>query len=127
MQIGRKVYYDKATGNVLVNTGEREGSVMPTTSKQDIVAYKVLSERNSETFDVIELNFSEYAQDFNECNGYKVNVNTLELEFSYLTPGELQEPIYQKSLIEQFDGLKIENTSLANRIVFLEDVIMMLI
>ena len=34
MQIGRRIYYDKTTGNVILDTGEREGHVVPTTVEQ---------------------------------------------------------------------------------------------
>jgi hypothetical protein len=32
--IGRTLYYDKTTGNVLCDTGEREGGVIETTDTQ---------------------------------------------------------------------------------------------
>lgn len=82
-QLGRRIYYDKSTGNVLVDTGERAGFVVPTTIEQDIATYKILSKRNRETFDYIELEYSQYAQNFAACNGYRVNPETRKLEFSY--------------------------------------------
>lgn len=108
MQIGRRIYFEKATGNVLVDTGEREGFVMPTTVEQDIEVYKALSERNRETFDYIELEYGQYAQDFIECNGYRVNPETKQLEFSYPNPSnpEQQEPVYKKPLSEQISELE---------------------
>ncbi|WP_405175096.1 hypothetical protein MHI27_27475 [Paenibacillus sp. FSL H8-0261] len=36
MQIGRKIYYDNATGNVLVDTGERSSDVVETTQALDL-------------------------------------------------------------------------------------------
>lgn len=44
MQIGRKIYYDNATGNVLVDTGEHSGDV-ETTQALDLTVYKALAER----------------------------------------------------------------------------------
>ena len=103
VQIGRKIYYDLTTGNVILDTGEFQGYVVPTTVEQDIQAYKSLSERNRETFDTIELEYGQYAQDFAESNGCRVNPETKELEFSYPDPNEEepQEPVYQKPLSEQ--------------------------
>lgn len=49
MEIGRRIYFDKLTGNVLVNTGERSGNVIETTVEYDLQVYKALSERNPET------------------------------------------------------------------------------
>jgi len=113
MKIGRKIYYDLQTGNVILDTGERQGSVVQTTIEQDIQAYTVLSERNRETFDVLELEFSQYAKDFNESNGYRVNPETKDLEFSYpdpnLPPEEQPEPVYQKPLSEEVEELKAED------------------
>lgn len=101
MQIGRKIYYDILTGNVILDTGERQGFVRKTTFEEDVQTYKTLSERNRETFDYIELEYGQYAQDFAECNGYRVNPETKELEFSYPDPNlppDEQEPIYQPPL-----------------------------
>ena len=76
-QIGRKIFYELATGNIIVDTGERQGAVIATTIEQDIATFTALSERNRETFDVIELPFGYRAQDFAECVGYRVDVEAL--------------------------------------------------
>jgi len=113
MQIGRRIYFDVLTGNIVLDTGERQGSVIPRTIEQNIEEYKALSERNRDTFDVIELDYGQYAQDFLECNGYRVNLETKELEFSYpdpnLPPEEQLEPVYRKSLSEEVEELKAED------------------
>lgn len=102
-KIGRRIYYDKETGNVLVNIIQRQGFVKETTAEQDIETFKALSERNRDTFSYIELEYGQYAQDFAECNGYRVNPETKELEFSYPDPNEKEpeEPVYQEPLTEQ--------------------------
>jgi hypothetical protein len=110
MKIGRRIYFDKVTGNVIVNTGERQGSVLPTTIEQDIATFTALSERKRDTFDVLELPFGELAQDFAESIGYRVNVETGTLEFSYLDPSDPEaEPVYQKPLSEEILRLTQEN------------------
>ncbi len=96
-KIPRKIYFDKTTGNVLADTGEIEGFVRETTVEEDIQNYKILSERNVESFGVIQLEFGQFRQDFAECNGYRINPETLEIEFSYPIPDE-DEPVYQKPL-----------------------------
>ena len=107
--IGRRVYYDKLTGKVLVCLSERSGHVVETSVEDDIQTYKALSERNRETFDYIQLEYGEYAQDFMECNGYRINPETKELEFSYPDPNadEPTEPVYQKPLSEQMKELDV--------------------
>ena len=111
MEIGRRVFYDKQTGIVIVDKGEMTGNVVPTTIEQDIKTYKNLSERNRGTFDVLELEYGQYAQDFAESNGYRVNPETKELEFSYPDPNESEpiEPVYQKPLSEEVERLKQED------------------
>ena len=109
MKIGKRIYYDKVTGNILVDVGERQGDVIETTTEQDIITFKALSERNRETFDFIQLEYGQYSQDFMECNGYRVNLETKELEFSYPDPNEEEptEPVYQKPLSEQMKELNV--------------------
>lgn len=107
-QIGRRIYFDLSTGNVILDTGERVGFVVPTTVEQDIAAYTALFGRNRETFDYIELEYGQFAQDFAECNGYRVNPETRQLEFSYPDPNEPepQEPVYRKPLSEEVQEAK---------------------
>lgn len=106
-KIGRKLYYDKTTGDIIVDTGERSGNVVGTTSEKDISTYITLSERNIETFDFIQLEFGQYSQDFAECNGYMVNPETRLIEFSYPDPNEPDiEPVYQKPLSVEVANLR---------------------
>lgn len=105
--IGRRIYYDIFTGEVLVEVGEKIGNQKPTTIEQDIQTYKVLSERNPETFGVLELEYGQYAQDFAVCNGFRVNPETKQLEFSYPDPNEPEAPpVYQKPLSEEIAETK---------------------
>ena len=107
-KIGRKIYYDKATGNVILDTGEKIGLVTETTIDQDFETYQALKERVRDTVGVIQLEYGQYAQDFAQCNGYRVNPETRELEFSYPDPNEpeLQEPVYRKPLSEELEETK---------------------
>lgn len=106
-QIGRRIYFDKISGEIILNVHERIGFVIPTTIEQDIQTYKTLSERNRDTFDYIELEYGQYAQDFAECNGYRINVDDKTIEFSYPDDNEEPiEPVYQAPLSEQVEGLK---------------------
>ena len=106
--IGRKIYYDKVTGNVILDTGEMVGFVTPTTIDEDFETYKALKERVRDTVGVIQLEYGQYAEDFAQCNGYLVNPETLELEFSYPDPNatEPQEPVYRKPLSEELEETK---------------------
>ncbi len=110
MQIGRRIYYEKSTGNVIVDTGERSGYVVESTVEQDFATYAALAERVPETVGWIQLEYGQYAQDFAACNGFRVNPDTLELEFSYPDPNEPEAPpVYQKPLSVQIEELRAEN------------------
>jgi hypothetical protein len=100
MQIGRRIYYEVATGNVIVETSERQGAVVATTIEQDIEIYTALSERNRDTFGVSELSFGEHAEQLATASGYRVNPETKELEFIY------EEDL---SKLEGFKEMKINN------------------
>jgi len=109
MKIGRKIYYCKVTGDVIVDTGERAGCVRETTTEEDFQAYKALSERNPETVGMIQLEYGQYSQDFMECNGYRVNPETQQIEFSYPDPNaplDEQEIVYRKPLSKEIEDLK---------------------
>ncbi|BDH60156.1 hypothetical protein MTP04_02860 [Lysinibacillus sp. PLM2] len=143
MEIGRRVYYDVATGNFILDTGERAGLVVVTTIDQDISTFKELSERNRESFDVIELEYGQLTQDFMESTSIHVNLEKLStltageewkaIEFSYPDPNippDEQEPIYIAPLSEKVTKLeqenillKAQNQALTDRTDFHEDVL----
>lgn len=118
MQIGRRIFYDIATGNVIVDIGERQGAVVPKTIEQDIQTYKELSERNLDKFDYIELEYGQYEQDFAECNGYRINPETKELEFSYPDPNAPEEsPIFRPPLSVEVEELKQRQDATENAVL----------
>lgn len=83
MELGRRIYFDKTTGNVILDTGEKQGNVAKTSIEDDIATFTTLSDRNIESFDVIEFTFGEHKQEFTEATSYRVNPTTKELEFNY--------------------------------------------
>lgn len=122
-QIGRKLYFDLAVGNVLVDTGERMGNVVETTQEQDFEAYAVLTERLPETVGCLQLAFGDFAQDFAECNGFMIDVtgDTPSLVFSYPDPDDPGEPpVYRKPLSQEVDDVKVENADLKSRLADVE-------
>ena len=64
MKISRKIYYDLATGNVIQEIGEREGSVVATTLDQDFESYVALSQLVQSTVGVIQLTYGQYSDKF---------------------------------------------------------------
>ncbi|OMF28294.1 hypothetical protein [Paenibacillus sp. FSL H8-0259] len=92
MQIGMKIYYDKATGNVIHNTGEYVGrGYVETTEDQDFASIKELAQRVRETVGVLKLQYGQYSREFAQCDSYRVNPDSGTLEFTY--PGPQPNPL----------------------------------
>lgn len=107
MNIGRRVYYDKQSGSVLLDTGERSGDVIPTTPEQDIEVYHALIERIRDTFDFIELDYGQYREDFLRATSYRVDLTTKQLIFQYNDEVPSTEPApFVKPLSERVDDLE---------------------
>lgn len=132
MNIGSKIYFDKITGDVIENTGERTGSVVETTREQDFEAYTSLSKREPETVGMIQLEYGAYAEDYAAGGRItRIDLETLKPLFTYpepVDPETPQEP--QPALSEQLAKLEQENTllkaqnaALSERADFIEDVI----
>lgn len=80
--IGRKIYFLKQTGDVILDTGQRKGNVSPTTIEEDIQIYSQLK-INRNLFDCIQLDYGHASQEFMSASGYKVNPETRKIEFYY--------------------------------------------
>jgi len=126
VKIGRRIYYEIATGNTLVDTGERQGSVIPTSVEQEVQSYHALHSRVRDTYNYIELEFGEYAQDFAECDGYRVNPETRTLEFSYPDANVPDAPpVYQKPLSEEVEELKVAQATTDSTVLELMETILL--
>lgn len=108
MNIGAKIYYDKSTGSVIVNTGERSGDVIETTKEQDFVSYIQLTERNPDSVGMVHLDYGSYAAD-QQAGGIitRIDLNTLTPMFTYPDPKQPEDPIDpQKPLSEEIKEVK---------------------
>jgi hypothetical protein len=113
MNIPRKIYYELANGNVIVDTGERSGDVVETTTEQDFASYAALAARIPEAVGFLQLEYGQYAEDFATCNGYRIDPDTEKVLFSYpdsTEPG--LPPVYQRPLSETVAAMETENTAL---------------
>ncbi|MEK3745859.1 DUF4376 domain-containing protein [Brevibacillus sp. FSL K6-0770] len=84
--VGRKIYFDKLTGNVLVDTGERAGAVVETTQEQDFRTFTTLAERVPDTVGSLQLEYGQDADMFAQYQ-YRVDPATETIVWS-LTPPE---------------------------------------
>lgn len=114
MNVGRRIYYDVLTGELLHVRGERINIKSERTVEQEISIIPILSQRDRSSFEVMELDFGQYAQDFAESTIFRVNPETKELEFSYPDPNEEepQGPVYRVPLSEEVEELKSQNEML---------------
>ena len=81
--IGKRIYYLKVDGRVVLDTGEAEGWVNPTTSDDDWRIYAELSKYNKSEVDYIELQFGEFKTEFAECTSYHIDIDKKEIIFEY--------------------------------------------
>ena len=122
--IGRKIYYELATGDVILTVPEKHGqNAINTTKEQDFQMYDVLTARSPETVGVIQLDYGQYQAEFQSARSVKVDLETNELLFEY--------PEYVPPITEQVNQLKIknstleaENTNLKNRLQEAEQAIL---
>ena len=105
--IGKRIYYLKVDGRVILDTGEAEGWVNPTTTEDDWRIYSELQKYNKTEVDFIELQFGEFKTEFAECTSYRVNVDTKKLEFDYTPVPEPPEVPVKPSLHERVDDLEL--------------------
>jgi len=94
MQTGRKIYYEKSTGNVTIDTGEREGSVVETTTAQDFASYVALFQRVPDTVGMIQL---VYGQDREKFGVYAYHVESGAIVWD-LTPMQVEKIAEQATL-----------------------------
>ena len=106
--IGKKIYYLKADGRVVLDTGTAEGWVLPTSVEQDFEIYEVLKGYTRESIDVLELKYNEYATEFNECTSYRVNPSSKKLEFDYSEIPPSPDVPVTPSIHERMDTVETE-------------------
>ena len=73
MDIGRKIYYDKATGDVLQDCGARMGSVIATTQAQDFQSFVSLQPYLQSAVGIIQLAYDERSAEFQNMGSIHVD------------------------------------------------------
>lgn len=73
-QIGRKLYYDKSSGLVARDCGERQGDVVETTQTQDEADTPILSVLDSNgDLGTLQLDYGTDNDKFSACAGYYID------------------------------------------------------
>ncbi|WP_405131823.1 hypothetical protein MHB43_09310 [Paenibacillus sp. FSL H8-0317] len=120
MQIGAKVYYDKETGNVIQEIGQRSGEVVETTLDQDFASYITLAERVPDTVGVEQFEYDQFKSDY-DAGGViiRIDLETLEPLFVYPDPADPEAPQeLRPALSKQVDQLAAESN--ANQLALME-------
>lgn len=93
--VGKRIFFLKENGTVILEVGEMEGWVIEPEKDFDKAleeAYKYyaeLSKYNKEVIDFIDLEYGEYKTEFAECTSFKIDVATKRPIFEY---GEKPNP-----------------------------------
>lgn len=108
IEIGAKVYYDKDTGNVIQEIGERSGGVIETSTEQDFNSYVTLSERVPESVEMIQFEYGAFEADY-EAGGVisRIDLETMEPLFTYPDPTDPETPQEPRpALSKEIEALK---------------------
>lgn len=106
----RRIYYNKTTGNKILTYSFKEGNYNIPTFEQDKLTFDQFNGLNDDVIGVIEFTNGEYEQDFKESmENFRVNLDTVQLEFSYPDPNAPEEPQpYQLPLSKQVKELEVQ-------------------
>lgn len=110
--IGPKLYFDRTTGEVILTIPEQNNaSAVATTKEQDFIMFDVLSARDPEAVDFIQLSYGQYRSDFEIANSWRVDLKTGQILFEY---PKFEKPLSEQLLIfrQENEELKIENKEL---------------
>lgn len=105
-EVGRMIFYDNKTGQVLVTAPSQRGPKVHESPDELIPIYPVLRERDRESYGVKVLEYGQLDQDFATADDWRVDPDTLELEFFYRDPNDPETPQDpRKPLSEEVDEL----------------------
>lgn len=99
MKIGKKIYYNSTTGEVIWDKGEMEGSVRETTFEEDC---EVVPEIDSMDVDVINIPFGTSSEQFSTM-AYSINPITKEIAFSQRTISDTV--VITETIVDEKDQL----------------------
>ena len=107
--VGRKLYYELASGDVVLIVPEKHNeNAINTTKEQDFQIYDVLQARNPEKIGVIQLEYGQYRGDFELAKSVKVDVGTGELLFNY--------PVFEPPIATTVVNLRTANAQFVQEI-----------
>lgn len=123
MNVGAKVYYDVATGNVLLVTSEMSGNVREMDKLEDVETHEELKNRNAEEVEFINIEYGSKDSLFNNAKSVKVDVINKKLNIEYMTIEEI-DTIEKQSLGQQtiFDRINSIMNYVSNNTDYIDQV-----
>ncbi|URJ51265.1 hypothetical protein [Paenibacillus polymyxa] len=82
-EIGSRVFWDKVSGKVVFVTPESAGDVAETSVEDDVAFYPQLCDYDNDKIGVIQLEYQQHKQEFEQAVSYWVNSTTQTLEFKH--------------------------------------------
>lgn len=118
---GKRIYYDKLTGNVIKITNDMMGEgIQQLTPAQEVEIHTALYERIPTSFSFIQLEYGEYAHEFMDGTPTHYNANTEELTWTWHNPQAVEE---RKTLEQEIAELKFEKDQMkADNLMLMEAV-----
>ena len=113
--VGRRIFFLKEIGVVILEIGEMEGGVIEPPKEREKAleqAYKYypeLNKYNKEEVDFIDLEFGKYKTEFAEKTSYKIDIDTRKPIFDYTPIPDPPEVPQKPSIHERMDTQ--ENTN----------------
>lgn len=80
-EIGRRVYYNKLTGDILFDTGQMEGDIQIEPTFEDDIMLGNLTGIDKNIIGCIELKYNEHKDRFSEFPFFKINLTTKTVKF----------------------------------------------
>ncbi|OPG94288.1 hypothetical protein B2I21_32980 [Chryseobacterium mucoviscidosis] len=120
VEIGTRIYYEKANGNVIQEVGQRAGDVIDITPEQDFATYIALAERVPDTVGMVQFEYDQFKSDY-EAGGVisRIDLETMEPLFTYPDPTDPETPQEPRpALSKQVDQLAAESN--ANQLALME-------
>lgn len=109
MQVGKKIYYEKSSGNVILEIEEVQGSAAETTIEEDFASFVALSQRVPSTVGCLQLNFGDLSTEFAACSGYRVDITSNTIVFEYTPPATPPPTVSLEARIKALEDVQLAN------------------
>ncbi|APQ57721.1 hypothetical protein VK72_02560 [Paenibacillus polymyxa] len=122
-KFGRRIFYRKTTGEVLLIRGEAQGDVIESTIDDDFGFYPEIKALDRDQVGVLQLEYGQHTEDFALAIAYRVDPATQSMLFTFPTdkPDD-SVPVPQKPLADQVAELKTRQDSTEAAMLALMDV-----